>query len=242
MIGKVKNGTSGLVGYKEDRRNSAKAVHPLYYGAYSSHGPTHDSTFANLTKSETELVYSTYGDEVGVSYAESIKNFSRNCEYANFIVDNLLDILTGSQHSKTTKLIEEQKSIRDEERFVNDSLQDKVDFESLKSLEDDGIDMSFLEDLQKHYNERVDVKLEKTASLLENLRDAQNERLSSVPSNNIGEIRGPAEGERSLAGQIQGNLVDLVAAGARPRDLGVNPVSVGAVRRSLPADIIHSKL
>jgi len=85
LVGKVKNGSSALTGFKEDRRNMAKAIHPLYYGAFSSHGPTHDSTFANLTKSETELVYSTYGDDVGVSYAESIKNFSRNCEYATFI-------------------------------------------------------------------------------------------------------------------------------------------------------------
>ena len=243
MIGKVKNGSSGLLGYKEDRRNCGKGVHPLYYGAYSSHGPSHDSTFANLTKAETELVYATYGDEVGVSYAESIKNFSRNCEYANFIVDNLLDILTGAQHSKTTKYIEEQKSIREEERFVNDSLQERVDFESLKSLEEDGIDMSFLGDLQKNYNERVDVKLEKTANLLENLREAQNERLSSVPCNNIGELLGVGEAEADLAGQIQGNLVDLVGSGpVRPRDLGVNHVTMGAVKRTLPVDIIHNKL
>ena len=106
LVGKVKNGTSALTGFKEDRRNNAKAIHPLYYGAYSSHGPTHDSTFANLTKAETELVYSTYGDDVGVSYAESIKNFSRNCEYATFIVDHLLDILTDQQHRKTSKFIE----------------------------------------------------------------------------------------------------------------------------------------
>merc|ERR1712088_610435 len=145
LVGKVKNGTSALTGFKEDRRNTAKAIYPLYYGAYSSHGPTHDSTFANLTKSETELVFSTYGDDVGVSYAESIKNFSLDCEYASFIVDNLLDILTGQQHSKTRQYIEEQKSIREEEKFVCESIQEKVNFESLKSLEDDGIDMSRLE-------------------------------------------------------------------------------------------------
>merc|ERR1711915_1047961 len=157
LIGKVKNGSSGVIGFKEDRRNSAKGVHPLYYGAYSSHGPTHDSTFASLTKSETELVYSTYGDEVGVSYAESIKNFSKNCEYATFIVDSLLDILTGDQHRKTSKYIEEQKLLREEEKEVNDAIQEKnvVDFDSLKSLENDGIDMSFLGDLQKQYNDSL---------------------------------------------------------------------------------------
>merc|ERR1719244_2236674 len=179
LVGKVKNGTSCLVGFKEDRRNSAKAVHPLYYGAFSSHGPTHDSTFANLTKAETELVYSTYGDDVGVSYAESIKNFSRNCEYATFIVDHLLDILTDQQHRKTSKYIEEQKLLREEESAVDEAFTDaKIDFDSLKSLEKDGIDMSFLGDLEKRYNSSSAVKLETTAGLIEELRNSQHERLS----------------------------------------------------------------
>eukprot|EP00090_Calanus_glacialis_P046975 TRINITY_DN949_c0_g1_i1.p1 TRINITY_DN949_c0_g1~~TRINITY_DN949_c0_g1_i1.p1 ORF type:complete len:644 (-),score=181.07 TRINITY_DN949_c0_g1_i1:103-2034(-) len=240
LVGKVKNGTSCLVGFKEDRRNSAKAVHPLYYGAFSSHGPTHDSTFANLTKAETELVYSTYGDDVGVSYAESIKNFSRNCEYATFIVDHLLDILTGDQHRKTSKYIEEQKLLRDEEKEVNEAFQEKgeVDFESLKSLEDDGIDMSFLGDLQKQYNESLDVKLDTTAGMIENLRNVQHERLSSVSSSNLGELRGPGEKERELAGQVQGHLMDMVG-GVRPREVGVTGVNIGAVRRVLGTDIMQ---
>ena len=70
----------------------------MYYGAFSSHGPSYDSTFSNLTKEESDLVYSTYGDEAGVQYAESILNFSRNCDYAMFIVDHLLDILTDNAH------------------------------------------------------------------------------------------------------------------------------------------------
>ena len=46
----VKQGTGSVAGLREDRRNVAKAVYPLHYGAFSSHGPTYDSTFANLTK------------------------------------------------------------------------------------------------------------------------------------------------------------------------------------------------
>ena len=49
------------------------------------------------------MVHNTYGDEVGVQYAESILNFSRNCDYAMGIVDHLLDILTGNEHQKTSK-------------------------------------------------------------------------------------------------------------------------------------------
>lgn len=43
---------------------------PLYYGAFGSYAPSYDSTFANLTKEESELVFQTYGDETAVQYAE----------------------------------------------------------------------------------------------------------------------------------------------------------------------------
>jgi hypothetical protein len=45
-------------------------VKPLYYGAFGSYAPSYDSTFANLTKEESDLVYQTYGDETCVQYAE----------------------------------------------------------------------------------------------------------------------------------------------------------------------------
>jgi len=234
LVGKVKNGTNALNGFKEDRRNTAKAVHPLYYGAFSSHGPTHDSTFANLTKAETELIYSTYGDEVGVAYAESIKNFSRNCEYATYIVDHMLDILTGEQHRKTNKYIEEQKIIRDEETAVNEVFSDDpestIDFESLRSLENDGIDMSFLGDLQYKYNSSTAVRLGTTAGLIENLRCSQAERLSN--SSDLSKLEGPTQREKDLASQVQGNLVEMVGSMRGPQEL-INPSSLHAVRRAI---------
>lgn len=49
---------------------SSIAVKPLYYGAFGSYAPSHDSTFANLSKDESDLVYQTYGDESSVQYAE----------------------------------------------------------------------------------------------------------------------------------------------------------------------------
>merc|ERR550532_3472127 len=165
LLGKVKQGTGSIQGFREDRRNVSKAVYPLYYGAYSTHGPSYDSTFANLTKEETELVHSTYCDPAGVQYAESVLNFSRNCDYAMYVVDHLLDILTGNEHRKTSKYIEEMKNLRKEDELLDkaftevpDTSEDKsnetdsnkkgIDFTSLKSLEKDGIDMSFLESLQ----------------------------------------------------------------------------------------------
>ena len=154
---------------------------------------------------------------MGVSYAESIKNFSRNCEYATFIVDHLLDILTDQQHRKTSKYIEEQKLLRQEESVVDEAFTDsKIDFDLLKSLEKEGIDMSFLGDLEKRYHSSPAVKLEATAGLLEELRAAQHERLSG--SSNLASLAEVGGREAELAGRVQGSLASMVA-GVRPRDL-----------------------
>ena len=42
----------------------------LMYGPFSSFAPGYDSTFANLSKEESDLIYSTYGDEDAVKYAK----------------------------------------------------------------------------------------------------------------------------------------------------------------------------
>ena len=256
LLGKVKQGTGSIQGFREDRRNVSKAVYPLYYGAYSSHGPTYDSTFANLTKEETELIYNTYGDNVGVQYAESILNFSRNCDYAMFIVDHLLDILTGNEHRKTSHYIAEQKMLRREDDLLESTYTDleelerpqaqtaqhpantneeKIDFESLKSLNTDlGIDMSYLDGIKKEYENskpdeisngvpsnkllpKLDEKtskelqdtIQKNAELIQELKDVQNERLSTTPPVHFSNMTKSNEREQELASVIRSNLVEM---------------------------------
>lgn len=34
----------------------------LNYGPYSSYAPHYDSTFANISKADSDLIYSAYGD------------------------------------------------------------------------------------------------------------------------------------------------------------------------------------
>ena len=41
--------------------------------------------YLRFIKDETDLVYSTYGDDVGVQYAESVLNYARECEFATVI-------------------------------------------------------------------------------------------------------------------------------------------------------------
>merc|ERR1719188_1239986 len=144
------------------------------------------------------MVHNTYGDEVGVQYAESILDFSRNCDYAMSIVDHLLDILTGNEHRKTSKYIEEMKLLRKEDELMDRELKtvkpagaegkdgkedeetaqdkggeaaapkkEKVDFQALKSLSDDGIDMSFLDSLRGKYETELKVEEEDSAKTKE---------------------------------------------------------------------------
>lgn len=162
LIGKLNHGTGVLAGFREDRRNMSKPVKPLYYGAFGSYAPSYDSTFSNLTKEETDLVYQTYGDETAVQYAESILDFAKDCDYTLTMVDDLLDILTGGDHRKTKKFIEEKRKLREEEEKIKNILEKpiqdmnrnissmdkvKVDIEQLKTLSELGIDINFLENL-----------------------------------------------------------------------------------------------
>lgn len=177
LTGKLTHGTGQLQGFREDRRNLAKTVKPLYYGAFGSYAPSYDSTFANLTKEESDLVYQTYGDEACVQYAESILDFSKDCDYTLTMVDNLLDLLTGGEHRKTKRVLEERRKLREEEERIRQLLEGKpvsmqgmsddkihsvssfppdikVDFGALKSLSDIGIDMKFLDVVEQEIQAR----------------------------------------------------------------------------------------
>jgi bromodomain-containing protein 7/9 len=166
LIGKLSHGTGALAGFREDRRNMSKPVKPLYYGAFGSYAPSYDSTFANLTKEESDLVYQTYGDETAVQYAESILDFAKDCDYTLTMVDDLLDILTNGDHRQTKNFLEEKRRLKEEEEKIKHLLEKpiqdvnrnipsvdkvKVDIDQLKTLSDIGIDVNFLESLGKYF-------------------------------------------------------------------------------------------
>jgi Domain of unknown function (DUF3512). len=89
------------------------------------------------------------------------------------MVDNLLDLLTGGEHRKTKRILEERRKFREEEERIRQLLEGKavslqgmsddklhslsaftsdikVDFGALKSLSDVGIDMKFLDDVGEY--------------------------------------------------------------------------------------------
>ncbi|XP_073996393.1 bromodomain containing 7/9 isoform X1 [Rhodnius prolixus] len=179
LIGRLTHGTGQLHGFREDRRNIAKTVKPLNYGAFGSYAPSYDSTFANLSKEESDLLYETYGDENATLYAESVLNFAKDCDYTLTMVDNLLDLLTAGEHRKSKAIIDEQRRFREEEEKVRelmegrvpnsdevniqnltdhsqkktDSQLGKMELAQLKSLSDLGIDISFLNEFEGTLND-----------------------------------------------------------------------------------------
>ncbi|XP_024086406.1 bromodomain-containing protein 7 isoform X2 [Cimex lectularius] len=232
LIGKLSHGSGQLQGFREDRRNIAKTVKPLNYGAFGSYAPSYDSTFANLTKEESDLIYETYGDENATLYAESILNFAKDCDYTLTMVDNLLDLLTGGEHRKSKTVIDEQRKFREEEEKVRELMECnatspsqnqisnmkidltniKADIEQLKSLSDLGIDTTFLsyydysDGIQRSV---VQDKLEHTSELLEKLQQVQNDRLSAPLPNHLSHITQPSETELNLAEKITESLTEL---------------------------------
>lgn len=165
MTGKVQPGPGSgqLVGFREDRRNIVKPVKPLYYGPFGSYAPSYDSTFANLTKEESDIVLSTYGEDTGVPYAESILDFVRDCDYALHIADDLLNLMTHGEHTAVARILEEKRRQHQQqvlqqmemERLQQEQLarsqhhpnNDPYNINALRTLGDLGIDVSFLDTL-----------------------------------------------------------------------------------------------
>ncbi|XP_053673072.1 bromodomain-containing protein 7 isoform X2 [Anopheles nili] len=226
--GKLQYGTGQLQGFREDRRNSAKIVKPLSYGAFSSFAPVFDSRFANLSKEETEMVLNTYGCETGGDYAESILRFAMDSPFAAGMAHNLLDVLTNGEHRQTYGKLYESHMQREERDAVKQTFLDpvaiaeevkryanvKVDFDSLRSLSSLGVDMMFLDDLEcqlkgVEIGPQLQQSLNTNSDLLHKLHQLQTDRLSAPLPAHLSHIQHPSDGELELAGQITSNLTQI---------------------------------
>jgi bromodomain-containing protein 7 len=197
FTGKLKQGTGQLHCFREDRRNAAKVVKSLNYGAFSSFAPIFDSRFANLSKEESDLILRTYGDETGMQYAESLIEFSKDSPYATIMVNSLLDVLTSGEHRKTMGGLLETKRQKHEDTELRQSFPDpdhpdafknvKIDFGRLKSLQELGIDVGFLDEIEEtmhvmEMHKQIQEHLKSNSALIDQLHQMQNERYRSILS------------------------------------------------------------
>ncbi|XP_054566644.1 bromodomain-containing protein 7 isoform X2 [Eptesicus fuscus] len=241
--GRLQSGVNTLQGFKEDKRNKVAPVLYLNYGPYSSYAPHYDSTFANISKDDSDLIYSTYGeDDCDIPSDFSIHEFLATCQdYPYVMADSLLDVLTKGGHSRT--LQESETSSPEDEgqsRTLNTAKEIEVtDVEpagrvgsgsqdrlaALEAVANLGAPVEVFDSEDAEVFQR---KLDETTRLLRELQEAQNERLSTRPPPNTICLLGPSYRELHLAEQVTNNLKEL-AQQVTPGDV----VSTYGVRKAL---------
>ncbi|OWK15822.1 BRD7, partial [Cervus elaphus hippelaphus] len=152
----------------------------LSYGPYSSYAPHYDSTFANISKDDSDLIYSAYGEDPDLPGDFSIHEFLATCQdYPYVMADSLLDVLTKGGHSRT---LQESETVTEVELTgrLDSSNQDKLT--ALKAVTHFGAPVEVFDSEEAEVFQR---KLDETTKLLRELQEAQNERLSTRPPPNM---------------------------------------------------------
>uniref|UniRef100_G1SJ11 Bromodomain containing 7 n=1 Tax=Oryctolagus cuniculus TaxID=9986 RepID=G1SJ11_RABIT len=234
--GRLQSGVNTLQGFKEDKRNKVTPVLYLNYGPYSSYAPHYDSTFANISKDDSDLIYSTYGEDPDLPSDFSIHEFLATCQdYPYVMADSLLDVLTKGGHSRTLQELETITEIEPAGR-LDPSSQDRLT--ALKAVTSFGAPVEVFDSEEAEVFQR---KLDETTKLLRELQEAQNERLSTRPPPNMICLLGPSYREMHLAEQVTNNLKEL-AQQVTPGDI----VSTYGVRKamgiSIPAPVVEDGL
>ncbi|XP_019722331.1 bromodomain-containing protein 7 isoform X4 [Hippocampus comes] len=220
MSTRLQSGVNCLQGFREDKRNRITPVSYMSYGPFTSYAPTYDSSFSNVSKDDSDLIFSLYGDESSLQGSDSsLSEFlSKSDEYVYKMADNLLDAMTNGEHSKKLKETEPQ--------VEESSQEEKADAEPLRS---DASGCNKTEPLAaEELSGDVQPKLDETTRLLRELHEAQRERLSARQPPNMICLHAPNAKELELAEKVMGNLAELTGRVA-PREIS----SIWAIRKAM---------
>ncbi|XP_038244872.1 bromodomain-containing protein 9 isoform X2 [Dermochelys coriacea] len=220
------------LGFKDERRNKVTFL----TSASTALSMQNNSIFHDLKSDEMELLYSAYGDETGIQCALSLQEFVKDSgSYSKKIVDDLLDQITGGDHSKTIYQLKQRRNIpvkppdeikvlpvliKEEHRLRNtcpdsskqimvgesigDSNASVLDFLSVKPYSDVSLDISMLSSLGKVKKELDHddnhLHLDETTKLLQDLHEAQTDRVGSRPSSNLSSLSNTSERDQHHLG------------------------------------------
>uniref|UniRef100_A0A2K6DM86 Bromodomain containing 7 n=1 Tax=Macaca nemestrina TaxID=9545 RepID=A0A2K6DM86_MACNE len=198
--GRLQSGVNTLAGFKEDKRNKVTPGEFLC--------TDYDSTFANISKDDSDLIYSTMGKTLIFQ-----SDFSHCCGLANS--SNCLFFLLK-------QITEVEPPGR-----LDSSTQDRLI--ALKAVTNFGIPVEVFDSEEAEIFQK---KLDETTRLLRELQEAQNERLSTRPPPNMICLLGPSYREMHLAEQVTNNLKEL-AQQVTPGDI----VSTYGVRKAMGISI-----
>ncbi|KAI6077640.1 Bromodomain-containing protein 7 [Aix galericulata] len=246
--GRLQSGVNTLQGFKEDKRNKCccySLVTYLNYGPYSSYAPTYDSTFANISKEDSDLIYSTYGEDSNQGSFSIHEFLMKSQDYPFLMADSLLDVLTKGGHSRSLRELEapleetegthERSDTIKEVKIMEIDIATRLDsanndrLTALKAVTNFGMPV---EEFDSEEAEIFQRKLDETTKLLRELQDAQNERLSTKPPPNMICLLGPSYREMHLAERVTNNLKEL-AQQVTPGDI----VSTYGIRKAMGISI-----
>ncbi|XP_019935152.1 bromodomain-containing protein 7 [Paralichthys olivaceus] len=230
MSNRLQSGVNTLPCFREDKRNRITPVSYMNYGPFTSYAPTYDSSFSNISKEDSDLIFSLYGEDSSLQGSDSLSEFlSKSDEYVYKQADNLLDALTNGEHSKT--LMETEPQVEEPEKTQEkkntevaepeasscsrlDSMRAVAGLQTTKELSGEAL----------HFQQ----KLDETTKLLRNLQEAQRERLSAKQPPNMICLLAPTAKELELAEKVTGNLAELTGQVA-PCDVS----SIYGIRRAM---------
>ncbi|XP_058010905.1 bromodomain-containing protein 7 isoform X2 [Ahaetulla prasina] len=244
--GRLQSGVNTLQGFKEDKRNKVTPVMYLNYGPFSSYAPAYDSTFANISKDDSDLIYSTYGEDSNPGIFNINEFLAKSHDHSGLMTDSLLDVLTQGEHSRTLRELEATTEETERLHEKTDTAKEIEIIETDPAKVDSGLNKERLTALRavtnfgvpaEEFDSEAEVfqrKLDETTKLICDLQDAQNERLSTKPPPNMICLLGPSYKEMHLAEKVTNNLKQL-AQQVAPGDI----VSTYGIRKamgiSLPA-------
>ncbi|KAM3828930.1 bromodomain-containing protein 7 [Vipera latastei] len=239
--GRLQSGVNTLQGFKEDKRNRVTPVMYLNYGPFSSYAPAYDSTFANISKDDSDLIYSTYGEDSNPGISNIGEFLAKSHDYPGLMADSLLDVLTQGEHSRTLRELETSREETERLHEKKDTTKDIEIVETDPAKVDSGLSKERLTALKAVTNfgvpaeefdsEEAEIfqrKLDETTKLICDLQDAQNERLSTKPPPNMICLLGPSQKEMHLAEKVTNNLKEL-AQQVAPGDI----VSTYGIRKAM---------
>ncbi|XP_071592354.1 bromodomain-containing protein 9 isoform X9 [Heliangelus exortis] len=196
------------LGFKDERKNKVTFL----TSASTAPSMQNNSVFHDLKSDEMELLYSAYGDETGIQCAISLQEFVKDAgNYSKKIVDDLLDQITSGDHSKTIYQLKQRRNIPvkplDEVKIgesAGEGSTSDLDFLSMKSYSDVSLDISMLNSLGKVKKELDHddnhLHLDETTKLLQDLHEAQADRVGSRPSSNLSSLSNTSERDQHHLG------------------------------------------
>ncbi|XP_046689827.1 bromodomain-containing protein 9 isoform X2 [Silurus meridionalis] len=200
------------LGFKDDRRHKVTYLN----SAYNAQTLQNNSIYPDLLPEEMDMLYSAYGDETGVQCALSLQEFVKDCgSFTKRLVNDLLDKMTGNDHSKAIFQIRQKRNLPVDEaksslcdmQSADEAMMDSgsvLEFMNLKNYPDMTLDMlnplagktvkkePDHEDSHQHFDD--------AAKLLQEFQDAAVDRVGSRPSSNLSSLSNASERDQHHLG------------------------------------------